>query len=599
MHVEVSFSCGVHKYYACTPPSSSEKARHDSRTLPCGNHSGRLCLASSSHTSPVSCPTKNGKDCKYGSYYTCTQHVHAYPGETTVQVQYRKCGHPTTASGDHSWVGTCSVTNSDGDTCTKTTGYWACTPHLHKYPAVDPPPSYHGCRRHLSSVSGDHSWVSSCAVTNGSGKTCTKATGYWACTPHLHDFPDDPPPPELRRCGRHYKSEGGDHSWVSSCSVTNANGDTCTKANGYFACTPHAHTFPELRRCGRHYKSESGNHSWVSSCSVTNANGESCTKTSGYFACTPHTHKFPELRRCGRHYKSVGGDHSWVKPCTVTNSRGDRCTKSSGYFACTPHSHRFPAAPATRPCGHSMSSSGNHSWVSRCAVTNSRGDRCTNPVSYYACRAGSIHTHTFPSAPSTFLAVCGVHQITSSEKRSHSFVSYACSSHTYSRCLPPSSSEKARHSYQTLACGNHKGYACKASSSHTTSKSCPKDSNGKSCLNGPSYYSCASHSHSYPAVKKPDPPPSSVKCGNSWRGSGACITGRVVSGSSTEHQSSACSSGHTYWTCNSTVNVSSWENKHRTRTCRRSGCGNSWQACVSGWTAPRCNAKSGSGCWAR
>ena len=55
-----------------------------------------------------------------------------------------------------------------------------------------------------------------------------------------------------------------------------------------------------------------------------------------------------------------------------------------------------------------------------------------------------------------------------------------------------------------------------------------------------------------------------------------------------------CAAGHSY-NPDSTYAV----NYHRTRTCRRSGCSNSWQACVTGWTAPRCSARPGSGCWAQ
>ena len=130
-----------------------------------------------------------------------------------------------------------------------------------------------------------------------------------------------------------------------------------------------------------------------------------------------------------------------------------------------------------------------------------------------------------------------------------------------------------------LACGVH---SSGTSGDHSLQASCSTDS---SCIST-NFYLC-SHSHSYP----PPPPPTTVSCGRS-----ACSAS--VS-SSTEHQSSPCSAGHTYWTCNPGVNVSNWLNKHRVRTCRRSGCGQSWQACVDGWNAPQCNAKSGSGCWAQ
>ena len=91
------------------------------------------------------------------------------------------------------------------------------------------------------------------------------------------------------------------------------------------------------------------------------------------------------------------------------------------------------------------------------------------------------------------------------------------------------------------------------------------------------------------APPPPEPEPTLVACGRS-----AC-TASVSS--STEHQSSPCAAGDTYYTCNPNVNVSQWENRHRVRTCRRSGCGNTWQLCQS--STPSCSAKSGKRCSAR
>ena len=88
-------------------------------------------------------------------------------------------------------------------------------------------------------------------------------------------------------------------------------------------------------------------------------------------------------------------------------------------------------------------------------------------------------------------------------------------------------------------------------------------------------------------------PPSTVSCGRS-----ACT--ESVS-SSKQHKSDPCAAGHTYWTCNPTVNVTNWLNKHRVRTCRYSECGRNWQQCVTG-TTPICNKpyrkRNGLKCWA-
>ena len=329
-HREVSFNCGSHSYYACKPPSSSETNRHITQTLACGNHVGRACTASTSHLSVVSCPTKNGNSCSYGSYYACSVHTHAYPQTKAPQpqVQYHSCGyHPTTDSGNHSYVSSCSVSNSNGS-CTNSSGYYACTPHSHSFP--DPP-----------------------------------QTPNVPEAPPKQDPPKPDPPVSTVKCGNRWQGSG--------------------------AC-----------KYGR-----------VVSRSSTEHQSSACALGHTYWTCNP----------------------------TVNVSR----------------------------------------WESK----------------------------------------------------------------------------------------------------HRT-RTCPLK-NGVSCSDG-SYTKCGSHTHSYPASK--------VRCpANGWTDCGGS--------SSTAHKSSACSAGHTYWTCNSGVNVSRWENKHRTRTCRRSGCSNSWQACVDGWTAPRCNAKSGAGCWAR
>ena len=458
LHVEVSFSCGVHKHYKCQEPSSSEKNRHVSQTLSCGNHVGRPCIASSSHSESVSCPDKNGKSCTYGSYYGCSEHVHAYPEPPPPKLQYRPCGHLTTLSGDHSWVASCGVSNSRGDTCTNPVSYYACQVgqiHTHTFPAA--------------------------------------------------------PVKTLGPCGVHEitASETSSHSAVSY---------PC-RSHSYYACsTPSSSTLAyhssRTLPCGNH---------------------------SG-FLC------------------SASGSHRNRVYCPK-DSNGKSCSIGFSYL-CSPHTHKYPVAPAKRPCGHLLSASGNHSWVSSCGVTNSRGDTCTNSVSYYACKVGQIHTHTFPAAPSKSLGPCGVHEITSSEKRSHSLQSYGCSSHTYYKCSAPSSSERSRHSYGTLACGNHSGYACKASSSHTVSRSCPKDSNGKACLNGPTYYSCSSHSHSYPSAP---PPPKKELCPADWLTS--C-------GSSTSH-AVECSSGHTYYSCS----LPALRHHFQLRQCSRSGCNVSTTNC--------------------
>ena len=70
--------------------------------------------------------------------------------------------------------------------------------------------------------------------------------------------------------------------------------------------------------------------------------------------------------------------------------------------------------------------------------------------------------------------------------------------------------------------------------------------------------------------------PTTVACGNRWRGSGACTSGGRAS-SRTAHRST-CGAGHSYWNCNRTAVA--W---HATSyTCTRSGCGLTYTKCSKG-----------------
>lgn len=81
--------------------------------------------------------------------------------------------------------------------------------------------------------------------------------------------------------------------------------------------------------------------------------------------------------------------------------------------------------------------------------------------------------------------------------------------------------------------------------------------------------------------------PTTVSCARS--GCSASVS------SPTEHRVPPCSScGKSYWTCGDYASYSA--NQHRVRTCRRSGCGNTWQRCIS--STPNCNVASGKRCWA-
>ncbi len=165
------------------------------------------------------------------------------------------------------------------------------------------------------------------------------------------------------------------------------------------------------------------------------------------------------------------------------------------------------------------------------------------------------------------------------------------------------------------ACGVHES---SVSGDHSLQASCSEtNSNGDRCTVS-SFYACQSHTHQYPAPKKPDPPKPKVVCpADSWTKCGGTVS-----------HAATCQAGHTYYTCNpsavsahsrhkkpvpkSDVVCSSGHrydpesdfavNKHRVRTCRFSACGQTWQRCVD-VSAPICSKpyrkKNGLSCWAK
>ena len=129
-------------------------------------------------------------------------------------------------------------------------------------------------------------------------------------------------------------------------------------------------------------------------------------------------------------------------------------------------------------------------------------------------------------------------------------------------------------------CGVSYDPGSSSANDHSLQASCSStDGNGNSCT-VTSFYACDGHSHSYPTP--------TVSC---WRSS---CTASVSS--AYEHQVPPCSAcGSSYWTCGTYASYS--ENQHRERTCRRSGCGNTWRRCQG--ATPRCSVQPGQGCWAQ
>ena len=126
----------------------------------------------------------------------------------------------------------------------------------------------------------------------------------------------------------------------------------------------------------------------------------------------------------------------------------------------------------------------------------------------------------------------------------------------------PTSPSKPTPTYH--ACGIHES---SVSGDHSLQASCSQtNSNGDRCT-VTNFYACQSHTHRYPAPKKPDPPPKpkSACPADSWS---KC-------GGSTSH-AATCSAGHSYYTCASQA----W---HKDRTCTR--CSQTYQDCTNSASA--------------
>ena len=213
----------------------------------CGKHI--KCKNNKGDHVEVSCPLgPNNQICSYGSYYKCSPHTHDYgssSGSNPTGSNPPSDGTPNCPDCTSHCSSPCSCTNSG--TCGGSV-------------------VYHPCGEHLTSVSGDHSWGT---------YTCGDAThvGY--------------------RC-----QESSDHrTYISSCTSTDANGNTCTNSSGHYECQPHTHTYPQtLVACG--------GASWTG-CSGASSRTEhyvpSCSNCgSSYWTCSQWAYRHTTQNTCRR-----------------------------------------------------------------------------------------------------------------------------------------------------------------------------------------------------------------------------------------------------------------------------------------------------------
>ena len=118
------------------------------------------------------------------------------------------------------------------------------------------------------------------------------------------------------------------------------------------------------------------------------------------------------------------------------------------------------------------------------------------------------------------------------------------------------------------------------SGDHSLQASCPSTNENGNCT-VTNFYACDGHTHTYPE-------PTLVACGRRR------CTERVSERN--KHLVDPCSAcSQTYWSCG--PHAEYHKNQHRSRTCRRKGCGNTWRRCQG--PTPRCSVASGQGCWAK
>ena len=134
--------------------------------------------------------------------------------------------------------------------------------------------SYHACGQHETSVSGDHSYGT---------YTCGIHSGYKCQESHDHK------------------------TYISSCTQTDSNGNTCTNSSGYYECSQHSHTYPpSLVACGgASYTGCSG------ASSRTEHHVPSCGNCSNsYWTCSEYAYRHTDVKTCKR-----SGCGATLTPC--------------------------------------------------------------------------------------------------------------------------------------------------------------------------------------------------------------------------------------------------------------------------------------------
>ena len=276
----------------------------------CSDKSGVKCANYKNHAVPGACgihkvkPSELSKHAALSTPMRCPV-TYTYSGGTTVQCTkvYRYKCEPRHSDHDFPSV----ITNPDVSpdpppvVVDNTPDCSYCTDGCSSCDSpTDDTPNCSDCISHCSSP---------CSCTNSG--TCNGTVFYHACGAHETSVSGDHTYGTYT-CGIHsgYKcQESHDHkTYISSCTQTDANGNTCTNSSGYYECSQHTHTYPpSLVACGgASYTGCSGASSRTEHHVPLCSNG--CG--NGYWTCDPNASLHTETKTCKR-----SGCGATLTPC--------------------------------------------------------------------------------------------------------------------------------------------------------------------------------------------------------------------------------------------------------------------------------------------
>lgn len=344
---------------------------------------------------------------------------------------------------------------------------------------------------------------------------------------------------------------GGISGHITSCSVSgheNSQGELVSDPVPHFTCqmcplSHQHHTFACEGGCGELFRSP------------TYLSPPPASQGTGNMVAIYYDHRRDP---CGKKTGTLTTCRSKAFTCQTPECSNDANHLIDGECGV----HKVKKGDASAVSAHSKLPT-NHSQHGRCPVTHVFNDetyQCVLINTYYC----DLHVyHDFVDGIGTYPVIEPEETTTTTNNNNSGTVSYAC--------------------------GNHSGDSSD-SSSHALQASCSStDSNGNTCT-VTNFYACDSHTHSYPAA--PPPTPALVECAH-----GNCS--EMVS-SRTSHRTACGSGSHYYWPgCPNNTNNWSQDSTHELRTCRRSGCGQTWRRCTSSRN-PLCSVRSGGKrCWAQ